>query len=127
MVGGGGSSGNVLVAILEGGDRVVVIWARGVVKKLQRFCYRGWLGGGGLWLVPGVVEEDLSVPVYVHRVSWLPMKYYLRNAWTPWLWGQVRWWGIGAPWGAITRDMCPLRATPRGVNAIKSGTLPCLG
>ena len=34
----------------------------------------------------------------VHRVSWLPMKHYRRNAWTPWLWGQVRWWGTGAPW-----------------------------
>ena len=28
----------------------------------------------------------------VHWVSWLPMKHYRRNAWTPWLWGQVRWW-----------------------------------
>ena len=35
---------------------------------------------------------------YAHWVSWLPMKHYRRNAWTPWLWGQVRWWGIGAPW-----------------------------
>ena len=26
------------------------------------------------------------------------MKHYRRNAWTPWLWGQVRWWGTGAPW-----------------------------
>ena len=34
----------------------------------------------------------------VHGVSWLPMKHYRRNAWIPWLWGQVRWWGIGAPW-----------------------------
>ena len=34
----------------------------------------------------------------VHWVSWLPMKHYRRNAWTPWLWGQVRWWGVGAPW-----------------------------
>ena len=34
----------------------------------------------------------------VHWVSWLPMKDYRRNAWTPWLWGQVRWWGGGAPW-----------------------------
>ena len=34
----------------------------------------------------------------VHWVSWLPMKHYRRNAWTPWLWGQVRWWGTGAPW-----------------------------
>ena len=34
----------------------------------------------------------------VHWVSWLPMKHYRRNAWTPWLWGQVRWWGLGAPW-----------------------------
>ena len=34
----------------------------------------------------------------VHRVSWLPMKHYRRNTWTPWLWGQVRWWGTGAPW-----------------------------
>ena len=33
----------------------------------------------------------------VHWVSWIPMKHYRRNAWTPWLWGQVRWWGIGAP------------------------------
>ena len=33
----------------------------------------------------------------VHWVSWLPMKQYGRNAWTPWLWGEVRWWGIGAP------------------------------
>ena len=33
----------------------------------------------------------------VHWVSWLPMKHYRRNAWTPWLWGQVRWWGMGAP------------------------------
>ena len=30
-------------------------------------------------------------------VSWLPMKHYRRNAWTPWLRGQVRWWGTGAP------------------------------
>ena len=34
----------------------------------------------------------------VHWVSLLPMKHYRRNAWTPWLWGQVRWWGTGAPW-----------------------------
>ena len=34
----------------------------------------------------------------VHWVSWLPMKHFRRNAWTPWLWGQVRWWGVGAPW-----------------------------
>ena len=34
----------------------------------------------------------------VHWVSWLPMKHYRRNTWTPWLWGQVRWWGVGAPW-----------------------------
>ena len=34
----------------------------------------------------------------VHWASWLPMKHYRRNAWTPWLWGQVRWWGTGAPW-----------------------------
>ena len=34
----------------------------------------------------------------VHWVSWLPMKHYRRNAWTPWLWGQVRWCGVGAPW-----------------------------
>ena len=34
----------------------------------------------------------------VHWVSWPPMKHYRRNAWTPWLWGQVRWWGTGAPW-----------------------------
>ena len=34
----------------------------------------------------------------VHWVSWLPMKHYRRNASTPWLWGQVRWWGVGAPW-----------------------------
>ena len=33
----------------------------------------------------------------VHRVCWLPMKHYRRNAWTPWLWGQIRWLGIGAP------------------------------
>ena len=33
----------------------------------------------------------------VHWVSWLPMKHYRRNAWTPWLWGQVRWWEMGAP------------------------------
>ena len=26
------------------------------------------------------------------------MKHYRRNAWTPWLWGQVRWWGTRAPW-----------------------------
>ena len=26
------------------------------------------------------------------------MKHYRRNAWTPWLWGQVSWWGISAPW-----------------------------
>ena len=31
-------------------------------------------------------------------MSWLPMKHYRRNAWTPWLWGQVRWWGTLAPW-----------------------------
>ena len=31
-------------------------------------------------------------------MSWLPMKHYTRNAWTPWLWGQVRWWGTDAPW-----------------------------
>ena len=31
----------------------------------------------------------------VHWVSWLPMKHYRQNAWTPW---HVRWCGIGAPW-----------------------------
>ena len=31
-------------------------------------------------------------------MNWLPMKHYRRNAWTPWLWGQVRWWRTGAPW-----------------------------
>ena len=39
----------------------------------------------------------------VHWVSWLPMKHYRRNAWTPWLWGQVRWWGMGAPWERTPR------------------------
>ena len=34
----------------------------------------------------------------VHCMSWLPMKQYRRNAWTPWLWGQVRWWVPGSPW-----------------------------
>ena len=34
----------------------------------------------------------------VHWVSLLPMKHYARNAWTPWLWEQVRRWGTGAPW-----------------------------
>ena len=24
---------------------------------------------------------------HVHWVSWLPMKHYRRNTWTPWLWG----------------------------------------
>ena len=26
------------------------------------------------------------------------MKHYRRNAWTLWMWGQVRRWGVGAPW-----------------------------
>ena len=34
----------------------------------------------------------------VHWVSLIPMKHYRRNAWTPWLWGQVRWWA-SAPLG----------------------------
>ena len=38
-------------------------------------------------------------------MSWLPIKYYRRNTWTPWLWGQVRWWGTGAPWGRL-RALC---------------------
>ena len=31
------------------------------------------------------------------------MKHYRRNAWTPWLWEQVRWWGVGAPWERTPR------------------------
>ena len=34
-------------------------------------------------------------------ISWKPLKHYRRNTWIPWLWGQVRWWGHGAPWERI--------------------------
>ena len=34
----------------------------------------------------------------IHWMSLIWMKHSRRNAWTPWLWGKVRWWGIGAPW-----------------------------
>ena len=60
----------------------------------------------------------------VHWVSWLPMKHYRRNAWTPWLWGQVRWWGTGAPWERSPTLMWP---TTWGVNAVKTSALPHLG
>ena len=39
----------------------------------------------------------------VHWVSWLPLKHYRRNAWTPWLWGLVRWLGVGAAWERTPR------------------------
>ena len=42
---------------------------------------------------------------YVHWISWIPLKCYQRSTWLPWLWGQVRWWGQGAPWGRIP-TMC---------------------
>ena len=37
----------------------------------------------------------------MQRVSWVPLKHYRRAAWLPWLWGEVRWWGQGAPWEQI--------------------------
>ena len=40
----------------------------------------------------------LKLMAEVHWVTWVPVEHYQRNAWVPWLWGQVRWWGIGAPW-----------------------------
>ena len=51
----------------------------------------------------------------VHWVSWLPMKHYRRNAWTPWLWGQVRWWGTGTPWER-SPTLCSNRGQQHGAS-----------
>ena len=58
----------------------------------------------------------------VHWVSWIPMKHYRRNAWTPWLWGQVGWWGIGAPWERLP-VLCALCAQYHG--AVQSRLAHC--
>ena len=62
------------------------------IDLLDVLCDPGLLtlGGQGFLVLP--LTRHLSMQ---HA---LPMKHYRRNAWTPWFWGQVRWWGTGAPW-----------------------------
>ena len=49
----------------------------------------------------------------VDWASRIPLKHYGRNAWVPWLWGQVRWLRIGAPIGTTLHSVHFLRTTPR--------------
>ena len=42
-----------------------------------------------------------------HWMSWLPLRGSRRMTWITWLWGNVRWQGIGAPWER-GKEKCPL-------------------
>ena len=67
----------------------------------------------------GVVTFDGA-----HGVFRLPMRRDRRMLWVKWLWGQVRWDGIGAPWDH-TSPKCPICPLHHGTTVHKH-LIPCM-